>query len=283
VRWRSLFSLLAVGSALAAWGCAPAAESKPGDRLAPSKTEAQESAAPPAPKVSSFAPAEDLERQVERYLKELANSVATEEDYNDSIQKIGNDANTLVVLALALGLHDRENKYQSRAGAMMEAARELAAAKEFESARRGVAALHDAAEGKRPSELKLKWEKTASLPELMKEVPLIHNRLKRAVKGASFTKRAKDSAGMAAAIAAIAQGSLVDTSAAKNAEQVKQWREFSAAMRDGAAAVSAAIRAADEPAAADAMKKLNQSCDDCHAVFHPGAASEASVKEQPGP
>ena len=50
---------------------------------------------------------------------------------------------------------------------------------------------------------------------------------------------------------------------------MKQWYKFSAAMRDDAGAVNAAIHKGDEPAAAKAMKKLAQSCDDCHAVFHP--------------
>ena len=40
-------------------------------------------------------------------------------------------------------------------------------------------------------------------------------------------------------------------------------------MRDDAGAVNAAIHKGDEAAADEAMKKLAQSCDDCHAVFHP--------------
>ena len=40
-------------------------------------------------------------------------------------------------------------------------------------------------------------------------------------------------------------------------------------MRDYAGEVNAAIRKGDRPAADKAMKKLSQSCDDCHAVFHP--------------
>ena len=40
-------------------------------------------------------------------------------------------------------------------------------------------------------------------------------------------------------------------------------------MRDDAGALNAAIHKGDEPAAAKAMKKLDQSCEDCHAVFKP--------------
>jgi hypothetical protein len=227
---------------------------------------------PAAPKVSTFAPAEDLASQVTRYIKDLDNIVATEEDYKDSISestnKVANDANTLVVIALALGLHDQESKYKAHAGALIQAAQQLAATKDYASAKKGIAALKDAAEGKGDANVELKWQRVASLPELMKEVPMINANLKRLVKGANFQKKAKDTAGYTAAIAAIAQGSMADISEAKNAEQVKQWYDFAAAMRDHAGAVNAAIHKADEPAAAKAMKKLAQSCDDCHDVFH---------------
>ncbi len=70
-------------------------------------------------------------------------------------------------------------------------------------------------------------------------------------------------------IAAIGQGSIADTSEAKTAEQAKQWQQFAIAMRDDAGEVNAAIHKVDAAAAARAMKKLTQSCEDCHAVFHP--------------
>ena len=118
----------------------------------------------------------------------------------------------------------------------------------------------------------------ASLPELMKQVPLINTKLKRYVKPEKFKKKAKDTAGYTAVIAAIAQGSMADTSETKKPEQVKQWYGFSAAMRDDAGAVNAAIHQGDEPAAAKAMKKLHQSCEDCHAVFHPGVKNKQEDK-----
>ncbi len=239
---------------------------------------------PPAPKVSNFAPAEDLAKQVDYYVKDLGKIVATEEDYKDAIietsSRVAYDANTLVVIALNLGLHDQESKYKAQAGALIKAAQQLAATKDYESAKKGVAAVKEAAEGKAPADVELKWQKVASLPELMKEVPLINTKLKRYVKGPAFKKRAKDKdpADFSATIAAIAQGTMADTSEAKDAEQVKQWYGFSAAMRDNAGAVNAAVHADDEPAAAKAMEKLTQSCEDCHKVFKPDVKD---VKEEP--
>ena len=228
-------------------------------------------ALPSAPKVSTFAPADDLVGQADQYLDTLKTIVADKQGYSDDKEKIGRDANTLIVIALALGLHDRENKYKARAGAVMKAARKVAAAKDYAAAQQAVAALEQAAAGNGGAGGELKWEKVAALPELMKQVPMIHTKLKLFVKGSNFKKRAGDTAGYSAAIAAIAQGSIADTSATKEAGQVKQWQTLMAAMRDDAGAVNGAIHKGDAPAAAKAMKKLNHSCADCHNVFKPDA------------
>ena len=221
------------------------------------------------PKVSSYAPAEDLVNQADAYIKSLEKVVGSEEDYNDRQDKIAKDSNTLVIIALALGLHDQPNKYKGSAGALINAAQEVAAAKDYESAQKAVAAVKDAAKGKQKSDVELKWEKVASLPELMKQVPLINTKLKMKLKKKKFKKKAKDTAGYTAVLAVIAQGTMADTSATNSDEQVKQWREFSAAARDLAGEVNAAIHKGDEKAAGEAMKKLNISCEDCHEVFKP--------------
>ena len=190
---------------------------------------------PTLPKVSTFAPAEDLANQVGQYIKAMKSVVADEQEYKDSEGKVVRDASTLAVIALALGLHDQDNKYKANAGALMKAAQDVAATKDYDSAKKAVAALEAVAAkegGKAGGELK--WEKVAPLPELMKQVPMINTKLKLYVKGTSFKKKAKDIAGYSAVIAAIAQGTIADTSATKNAEQVKLWQKFSEAMRDDA-------------------------------------------------
>ena len=230
------------------------------------------------PKVSTFAPAEDLAGQVGQYIKAMKSVVADEQEYKDSEGKIVRDASTLAVIALALGLHDQDSKYKANAGALMKAAQDVAATKDFESAKKAVAALEAVAEKEGTAGGDLKWEKVAPLPELMKQVPMVHTKLKLYVKGANFKKKAKDTAGYSAVIAAIAQGTIADTSATKNADQVKLWQKFSEAMRQDAGEVNAAVHKGDEAATAAAMKKLNQSCEDCHAVFKPAVAANANGK-----
>jgi hypothetical protein len=252
---------------------------EPGGKVTPQGTVAAPAAKmagdaapmPAAPKVSTFAPAKDLAAEADRYIKGLAKSVANEEDYKDDVGKIAKDSNTLIIIALALGLHDQESKYQAGAGALMKAAQAVAAAKDYTSAKKAVADLQAASESGAKADVQLKWEKVASLAELMKQVPIINNRLKKALKPAKFKGKAKDSAGYTAVIAAIAQGSMPNWSETKKPKEVKQWYDLAAAMRDDAAAVNRAIHQGDEPAAAKAMKKLQQGCEDCHAVFHPEA------------
>lgn len=235
---------------------------------------------PPAPKVSTFAPAEDLARQADQYLKALGASVASEEEYKDDQETIAKDANTLIVIALALGLHDQENRYKAQAGDLMTAAQAVAATKDYASAKTAIAALQAAAQGQGQADVALKWEKVASLPELMKQVPLVNTKLKRYVKPEKFKKKARDAAGLAAVIAAIAQGSMPNASDTKKPGEVEKWYGFMAAMRDHAGAVGAAIHQRDEPAAAKAMKNLQQSCEDCHAVFHPEANEKAKAAKE---
>ena len=234
-------------------------------------------ALPDVPKLSSFAPAKDLAGQVRDYIKEIETTLASEQEYKDSEGKIGRCTNTLAVIALCLGMHDEDNQYKARAPALIKAAGELAAAADYQSAKKAFDAVKAAAEGKLPIQGDLKWEKVASLPDLMKQVPNINTKLKRNIKGAKFKTKAKETAGYTAAIAAIAQGSMADAGAAKNPQEIIQWYGFSAEMRDSAGAANAAIHAGNEPAAAEAMQKLAKSCTDCHTVFHP----EAILTEEP--
>ncbi len=226
-------------------------------------------APPTPPKVSAFAPAEDLAEQFDFYMKSLeTESLVDETSFKDYKDKIAQDANTLIVVALCLGMHDQESKYKSAAPVMIKTAQALAAATDFPNAQKAFEALK-ASTTQKASSSSLKWEKVAALPELMKQVPSINTKLKRNVKGSRFKKNEKSNAGMTAVIAAIAQGSVADLSEAKTPEQAKQWYEFSVKMRDTAGEVNAAVHAKDEVKAGEAMTRLNESCDQCHKVFHP--------------
>jgi len=233
---------------------------------------------PAAPKVSTFAQAKALEAQIEKYVKELEESVESEQSYKEWEGRVTKHSNTLILLALAAGLHDEENKFQTAGPGLLKAAQGLAAAKGYEAAKAGVAGVKKALDSKEGDRAALKWEKLASLPETMKQVPLVNSRLKRNLRATSFKRRAKDNAGDSAVLGVIAQGSIADTSEAKNDDEVKKWYGFCVQMRDAAAAVNKAVHDGDQKAADTAMGSLNQSCDDCHKVFHTAALT---AKEEP--
>ncbi len=234
---------------------------------------------PAAPKVSTFAPAKDLASRVEAYIEQFEEAVKDEEEYKASEGKLLKDANTMILIALGLGLHDEENDYKAAAPGLIKAAQQLAAAKDYAGAKAGVAALKKAAHSKGdPSSLK--WEKLASLEQLMKAVPGIDSRLKRNTRTEkAFKTKAKTNAGDAAVLAVIAQGSIADTSEAKGDEQIKQWYKFCEQMRDAAAKVNAGVRAGDFAAVKAAKKDLEKSCHDCHEVFHKEALDKVEKEE----
>lgn len=238
-------------------------------------------AAPPAaPKVSTFAPAKDLERQVEVYLERFEEAVKDEQEYKAAEGRLTKEANTMILIALGLGLHDQPNKYQAAAPAIIKAAQQLAEAKDHASAKAGVEAVKKATQAQGGS-TPLKWEKLASLEQLMKAVPTIDSRLRRNVRTErNFKKRAQDNAGDSAVLAVIAQGSVADTSEAKDASQVAQWYKFCEQMRDAAAKVNSLVHAGKFDEIKAAMKDLEKSCHDCHEVFHKEALEKVGKEEE---
>jgi hypothetical protein len=228
---------------------------------------------PEAPKLSSFAPAADLVRQTDYYLGRLDESLASQSQYKEDKEKVTKDGNTLVLIALALGLDDGDNKYKEAAPGVEQDARRLAKATTYAAAKAALADTHRDLSASIQATV-LGWDKaSASLPELMKQVPLINARLKRNLK--KFAQKAKESAGDTATLAVIAQGSMADVSQTKKPTEAAKWFALCAEMRDAAAAANKAIHAGDAKATDKAMKSLAESCDNCHAVFNPEQASKS--------
>ena len=224
------------------------------------------------PKISEFAPAEDLIAQVDFYLGRIEQSLATEGDFDPAKQsRTFKDANTLAVLALVLAVHDQPHALRDSAAGLLASAQRLAAAEDnYQRASAALSELKAARAGGAAAAAPVKWEKSASLPALMKQVPLIHTALKRGVEPSRLARQKAPSAGQSAALAAIAQASMLDTEYGATAADLAEWRAYCAAMRDASGQVNSAVRAGDSARVADGMKRLAQSCDACHAKFrHP--------------
>jgi len=228
-------------------------------------------------KVSAFAPAADLVVQVDEFIDKLADTVADEETFKDSELKIAKDSNTLIVMALALGLHDEQNKYQASASALMAAAGNLAAAKDLAAAKEAVAALKTAAAGNGPANTDLKWQEVAATAPLFEKSQTVHTTIKRYIRNKSrFKSKAKTLAGDAAVLAVIAHACIANTDGIKkdveNWEQ--EWVRYCVQMRDAAGALNTALSRVSYETAVEANKQLLKSCDDCHKVFHETALQE---------
>jgi len=251
---------------------------------------------PAAPKVSTFAPAKDVVAQIEFYLGRIEKAVADESEYKDADTQVVKDANTLILLGLAAGLHDQDNDYKAAAAGLMKAAQELgkvAVVKElppgvqpsaaevatrYAAVKAAVAVLKKAAEAKDGNPASLKWIKVADLPETMNQVPAVNTRLKRNLRGERFKSRAKSNVGDSAAIAVIAQGSIADTSAVKKPGDEEKWFKYCIEMRDAAAGLNKAIHDGKPADGEKAAAALAQSCDNCHETFSP-KAKETMAKE----
>jgi hypothetical protein len=165
-----------------------------------------------------------------------------------------------------LGNHDDTNSLQRAAAPVIAAAVELSRrAEDRDAARLALAQLEDAIQ--RRGGAPLPWRAVGDIKQVMLAVPLWNLSLRRAVGGRRFERRREQSAGLSAALAAIAHVAMLDHRyCATPADQAK-WREFCQRMRDHAGACNQAVHANDQQAAREAMREMTRACDDCHDHF----------------
>lgn len=229
-------------------------------------------------KPSVYAPVADLAAQLDKFMKSLDSDLADPDKYGDDQQgRVGKDANTVAALALILGKHDKKNKYQATAPAVITAARQLGdnaddyktARAELDSLKKALAAADAAAAdaAAAPDADTLTWEPVADIVQLMKQVPVVNNSLRRGVTGRRFKRSLDKNAGYAATLAAIAQASMHDTDYCEDEDAERDWIRICAEMRDAAAAVNRAVRKGDQDTAKQGLARLVETCDACHEQF----------------
>lgn len=224
-----------------------------------------------APVVSQFAPVGDVEALIRGLTADSAARTKDEAAYKSGRQQLARDANTLIVLAVALGLHDAPCDLKTRAGAILAAAEKLSQAGSQGEAQAALSQLEgalqaeSAAQAAQPSS----WENSAAPDELMKQVAFLQGKIKRGARGARFASTAEENARWATALAIIAQSTAADTAGLEGAEKLAQWREFCGQMQSASVALHQGLAAKDASATAAALDRLEQSCTACHQVFHP--------------
>jgi hypothetical protein len=217
------------------------------------------------PKLSAFAPAADILGQLETHLQQIEEVAGDAAGFENQSQRdrLAEHASAVAILSLALALHDEDHAAKQAAPGMLKAAQELVAAKDLAAVKAGLAKLK--AQAPAEAAARLKWSMVAPRRNLMKQVEVAHLGLGRNVP--RMARRPEPVRRQAAYLAVVAQAVLHDAPADAKPEDLENWRKWSTAMRDSAAAVNLAAQRKDLAAAEAALKRLSQSCDDCHEVF----------------
>ncbi|HKD35468.1 MAG TPA: hypothetical protein VKB78_01670 [Pirellulales bacterium] len=215
--------------------------------------------------------ADDLAGELRGIVARLDGLLAKADDYDEARQShIAKEADVAAVVALGLALDEKDQPLKQSAASALAASQALAKATDYSAAKRAFDQLKAALDGKaggKASAAPMQWKPVAPLGLLMKEVPQVNNRLKRAVQAERFKSQAKTSAAASAALVAIAEEAATDHDAVKKPADLPRWEQFCAEMRDAAGSVNQAIHAGDADRASQSMAQLAQSCEHCHKAF----------------
>ncbi len=229
-------------------------------------------AAAPA-KIAAVAPIADVVAEADAKIK-VPRRKALESDKSYLENKgttIPKEAGVLAVLAQAVVESEEKAAWQASAAGVRDAAIAVSNAKSFDEAKKGLAGVKEAVGGKAGAAKKeADWNKLCGLGKVMKEVNARNGKLRRATKKKELTDaEAAEASRDASVLAILALAAHDDTHEVKKAEEVKEWQKFSKEFQAQMTATSAAFKKKDVTGAADAWKKGNASCTDCHAKFRP--------------
>lgn len=216
---------------------------------------------------STYAPAKDLEFQIEHLMQRIKGDLEDASRYERRVKRVLRDANTIAVLAMVMAHHDEPHRLRDQALGVLEAARVLAAkasrhADAVQAYEKLVAATTT------PSAAQtVAWGPVANIEHLMLQIPELDRSLKAALKPSSFSATRQEAASLASTIAAISHMSLFDDTYCKDNDDREAWIELCTLMRDAAADVHAAIEQGNLDAAQRALRPLTRTCTDCHEHF----------------
>lgn len=220
-------------------------------------------------KIAKVAPIGDLVREADAKISSLEESLATDSSYLASKgTKIPADAGVLAVLSQAIVESEEKAAWQPSAKDVRDAAIAVAGSKSYDDAKKGLAAIKEAHSGKTGSaKPEHEWHKLCKLGSVMKEINTRNGKLRRLTKKDMTDEEAVGAAGDASVMAILALAAHEDTHEVKKKEEVPEWQKYSKEFQAQMTALSAAAKKKDKAAAADAFKKGNTACNDCHGKF----------------
>ena len=212
-------------------------------------------------------PAADLIAQTEFFQGRIGDSLSGAGGYDEPEQaRVQKDAQTLAILYLCLARHEQKHAVLGAAAARFDAGRALAEAyKEQEKAKSAFEKLNKLSETTPAAGNAPAWQAVGEIPVQMKHSQFVENRMKRGLADErSFKRRAKETAGYVATMAAYGQ---VWRMMAPKDDPHGKWAKFSDEQREAAGALNGAIHKQDWQAARESARKLTQSCNACHNLY----------------
>jgi hypothetical protein len=220
-----------------------------------------------AAKTFRAVPPGDLIQQAEFFQGRIAESLSGAGGYDEPEQaRTQKDAQTLAIVYLCLARHEEKHPLSGPASARFSAAREIAENyKDKAKVQASLDKLASLSPGTAAPEKPPEWQAVGEIPVQMKHSQFIENRMKRGLADErSFKRRAKETAGYVATMAAYGQ---VWRLMAPKDDAHGKWTQFSDEQRDAAGALNGAIHTQDWPAGREAARKLTQSCNACHNLY----------------
>ena len=221
-------------------------------------------------KVGTVAPVADLVTEAEARVKILDEALSSNENYTQGKAKtIPAEAGVLAILAQAIAESEDASKLKASAPDLRDAAIAIATSKTYDDAKKGLAGVKDAIGGKAGgAKPEHEWNKLCKLGAVMDQVSKRNNAMRRETRKKDLPAAAAEELSRAASVMAVL-GLVIhdDTHEVKKKEETPEWQKFSKEFQTQMTATAAALKKQDMTAAADAWKKANAACNDCHGKF----------------
>jgi|GEM_PF-2012542 len=224
-------------------------------------------------KITAVAPIADIAAQVDASVKSLEGFLASNDDFNSNKKKVRTEATVVSVLSQAVGESEEKASvsWNAAAGDVRDAAISIIAAKSYDDAKKGFAALKEAHGGKKGAAAsEHEWNKLAPLDAIMDAINSRAGKIRSGSRKKADTiteAEVADGSGAATVLAVLALAVHDDTHEVKKKEETPEWQKSAKEFQAQMTATAAAFKKKDMAGAADGWKKGNTACNACHDKF----------------
>lgn len=225
-----------------------------------------------------FPPMADLEDQLLIYKDKLVRDYEDLEvnpSFEDGVESLYRDSNTLSLIALSIGMSPEESQYKLSVIPLIQSGQKLSAAKELKEVASGLEQLNKAFEIKGNNN-GLSWSKVAHLAPVMKKaLPSISTEIKRLTRNEKTFLRGKNAQkifGASAVLAVIAQGCKPNVDETASPKEKDLWSKYCENLHATACSLNSNAHKVKEGSGKfedleKAAHELEETCNTCHEKF----------------